>query len=81
MPLGISLVTIVGVCADAANDAYRTRIITLNVITILGLGLSIDYALLSINRFREELKLAVWQGRCVWWWLHRAALYSLAPLR
>lgn len=27
----------------------------INVITILGLGLSIDYALLSVNRFREEL--------------------------
>lgn len=57
VPLGMSAVTIVGAFAIArfvgqfiTIDSYAV-----NVITILGLGLSIDYALLSVNRFREEL--------------------------
>lgn len=57
IPLGMSLLTIAGALAVArlvhifvAIDTY-----TLNVITILGVGLSIDYSLLMVNRFREEL--------------------------
>ena len=57
MPLGMSIVTIIGAFAIArlttnfiAIDSYAV-----NVITILGIGLSIDYALLSVNRFREEI--------------------------
>ncbi|NCU30763.1 MMPL family transporter [Candidatus Saccharibacteria bacterium] len=57
IPLGMSLITIVGAFAIArfvtgfiAIDSYA-----INVITILGIGLSIDYALLSVNRFREEI--------------------------
>lgn len=57
VPLGIALCTVIGAFAIArllthviALDSYA-----INVITILGLGLSIDYALLSVNRFREEL--------------------------
>ncbi len=57
IPLGMSLVTIIGAFAIArfvtgfiSVDSYAV-----NVITILGIGLSIDYALLSVNRFREEV--------------------------
>lgn len=57
IPLLMSLFTIAGGLAVArlihtfvAIDTY-----TLNVITILGVGLSIDYSLLAVNRFREEL--------------------------
>jgi RND superfamily putative drug exporter len=57
IPLGMSLITIIGAFAIArfttsfiAIDSYAV-----NVITILGIGLSIDYALLSVNRFREEV--------------------------
>lgn len=57
VPLGIAICTVVGAFAIArflsqfvVIDSYAV-----NVITILGLGLSIDYALLSVNRFREEL--------------------------
>ncbi len=57
VPIGISLLTIIGAfaitnfCAEFLTiDSYAV-----NVITILGVGLSIDYALLSVMRFREEL--------------------------
>jgi len=57
IPLGMSILTILGALAVArvihmfvAIDTY-----TLNVITILGVGLSIDYSLLMVNRFREQL--------------------------
>lgn len=57
VPLGISIVTIIGAFALARLIANFTTIdsYAINVITILGIGLSIDYALLSVNRFREEL--------------------------
>lgn len=57
IPLAMSILTILGALAVAriihhfvAIDTY-----TLNVITILGVGLSIDYSLLMVNRFREQL--------------------------
>ncbi len=58
IPLGMSAVTIVGAFAVAR---LMTHVLTIdsyavNVITILGIGLSIDYALLSVSRFREELR-------------------------
>lgn len=57
VPLGISAVTIVGAFAVARliNHVVSIDHYAVNVITILGIGLSIDYALLSVNRFREEL--------------------------
>lgn len=57
LPLVMSAVTIVGAFAIARFIANFVSLDTyaVNVITILGLGLSIDYALLSVNRFREEL--------------------------
>lgn len=57
IPLGMSLLTIAGALAVARIIHFFTPIdtYTLNVITILGVGLSIDYSLLAVNRFREEL--------------------------
>jgi len=57
LPLVMSILTILGGLAVSRFiqvfvdvDTY-----TLNIITILGVGLSIDYCLLAVNRFREEL--------------------------
>lgn len=57
IPLIMSFLTIAGAMALARIvhifvpiDTY-----TLNVITILSVGLSIDYSLLAVNRFRDEL--------------------------
>lgn len=57
VPLAMSAVTIVGAFAITRLCAQFLQVDTyaVNVITILGIGLSIDYALLSVNRFREEL--------------------------
>ena len=58
VPIAMSLVTIIGAFAVArlATHVISIDSYAVNVITILGIGLSIDYALLSVNRFREELK-------------------------
>lgn len=57
VPLGIAVATVLGAFAIARFLTHFVVIdsYAVNVITILGLGLSIDYALLSVNRFREEL--------------------------
>lgn len=57
VPLSMSLLTIAGALAIArlVHIFMPVDTYTLNVITILGIGLSVDYSLLSINRFREEL--------------------------
>ncbi len=58
VPLGIGVVTIIGAFAIArvVNHFVLVDHYAVNVITILGIGLAIDYALLSVNRFREELR-------------------------
>lgn len=57
IPLVMSLLTIAGALAIArlVHMFMPVDTYTLNVITILGVGLSVDYSLLSVNRFREEL--------------------------
>lgn len=57
LPLGMSILTIAGGLAVARLVDMLVIVDTysLNVITILGVGLSIDYCLLAVNRFREEL--------------------------
>lgn len=57
IPLAMSALTIAGALAVARLIGYFISIDTysLNVITILGIGLSVDYSLLAVNRFREEL--------------------------
>ncbi len=57
VPIGMSLVTIIGAFALSRwlSEFIPIDTYAVNVITILGIGLSIDYALLSVNRYREEL--------------------------
>lgn len=58
VPLLMSIFTIAGGLALTRLLSYVLTIDTysLNVITILGVGLSVDYSLLTVNRFREELE-------------------------
>ncbi len=61
VPLVVAFLTICGALAVAHGIQQLTSIdtYTINVITILGLGLSVDYSLLAVNRFREELALGL----------------------
>ncbi len=61
VPLIMAVLTICGALALARFTQQFTTIdtYTINVITILGLGLSVDYSLLAVNRFREELALGL----------------------
>lgn len=49
--IGGGLATVFGFCYLLDLDAS-----VVNVVTLLGLGLSIDYGLLTVSRFREELR-------------------------
>ena len=57
LPLLLGIISIVGAFAVTRLLTNFTAIdqYSLNVITILGLGLSVDYSLLMVSRFREEL--------------------------
>ncbi|MFG3258682.1 MMPL family transporter [Streptomyces sp. NPDC048172] len=57
LPLVIALIAIVGVFAQLAlvGGVTDVSIFAINLTTALGLGLGVDYALLMINRFREQL--------------------------
>ena len=57
LPLLLGVISIVGAFAVTRLLTNFTDIdqYSLNVITILGLGLSVDYSLLMVSRFREEL--------------------------
>jgi len=58
IPLFMSVLTIAGALAVArlVNNFLIIDTYTINVITLLSVGLSVDYSLLIINRFREELR-------------------------
>ncbi|OHV43076.1 hypothetical protein BBK14_10595 [Parafrankia soli] len=57
LPLGIGLVGILGGFAflSVVGGLTDVSIFAVNLTTALGLGLGIDYALLMVSRFREEL--------------------------
>jgi len=57
LPLGVGLVGILGGFAalSAIAEATDVSIFAVNLATAMGLGLGIDYALLMVSRFREEL--------------------------
>lgn len=63
--LPVLLATVVVVTTLAALDAMTwyipVNIFAQSMVTVLGLGLAIDYSLLLLRRFREELS----QGECV----------------
>ncbi len=57
LPLGVGLLSIsmaLGAAALLANRLHLS-ILVQNLVTMLGLGLGIDYALLMVSRFREAL--------------------------
>ncbi|HEU5474826.1 MAG TPA: MMPL family transporter [Actinophytocola sp.] len=57
LPLAIGGIAILGTFAELAlfGSITDVSIYAINLTTALGLGLAIDYALLMVNRFREEL--------------------------
>ena len=56
LPLAIALVSIPGALAilSLLTRVINLHLFALNAATMLGLGLAIDYALLLVNRFRDE---------------------------
>jgi trehalose monomycolate/heme transporter len=59
MPVMVGVVAVIGARAVIAglNQVTEVSIFAPNIITLLGLGLAIDYALFVVSRFREELAL------------------------
>jgi len=57
MPLLVGLFAVLGARAAIAglNQLVEVSIFAPNIITLLGLGLAIDYALFIVSRFREEI--------------------------
>jgi len=57
LPVGVALVTIAGGVAGTivlSNFMYVSQY-AFNIVTLVGLGVSIDYSLMFVSRFREEL--------------------------
>ncbi|HXB04322.1 MAG TPA: MMPL family transporter, partial [Candidatus Angelobacter sp.] len=57
LPLGVGVLTIVGGLAGTFFLSHFTDVsqYALNIVTLIGLGVSIDYSLFVVNRFRDEL--------------------------
>jgi RND superfamily putative drug exporter len=57
MPLTVAIVSIFGALAELNLLTHFTSVsvYSINMVTALGLGLGVDYALLIVSRFREEL--------------------------
>tara|TARA_B100001540_G_scaffold128782_2_gene114861 strand:- start:2015 stop:4354 length:2340 start_codon:yes stop_codon:yes gene_type:complete len=59
LPLGVAILTVIsamGVTIWLSNVTDVTQY-ALNIITLIGIGVSVDYSLFMVNRFREELNL------------------------
>ena len=59
MPVLVGLVAMVGALAvvRVITQFTEVSIFSVNIISLLGIGLAIDYALFVVSRFREELAL------------------------
>jgi putative drug exporter of the RND superfamily len=57
LPLGVGGLAVVGGLAGVGLLAHVTDVSTYatNIVTLIGLGVAIDYSLFIVNRFREEL--------------------------
>jgi len=57
LPLGVGGFAVVGGLAGVGLLAHVTNVSTYaqNIVTLIGLGVAIDYSLFIVNRFREEL--------------------------
>lgn len=60
MPIMGAIASILGGLGAVLALSYWMKLdsVTVNVVTVIGLGLSIDYGLLVVSRFREELAVA-----------------------
>jgi putative drug exporter of the RND superfamily len=60
MPIIGAIASILGGLGAVLALSYAMKLdsVTVNVVTVIGLGLSIDYGLLMVSRFREELSAA-----------------------
>jgi uncharacterized membrane protein YdfJ with MMPL/SSD domain len=58
LPLGVGIVAVLGSFTVLRLMTLVTdvSVFAINIVTLLGLGLSIDYALFVVNRFREEVR-------------------------
>lgn len=57
LPLGVAILTVVsamGLTIWLSNTMEVTQY-AINIITLIGIGVSVDYSLFLVNRFREEL--------------------------
>ena len=57
LPLAVGMIAIFGTFAELSllGSAFDVSVFAINLTTGLGLGLAVDYALLVVSRFREEL--------------------------
>jgi RND superfamily putative drug exporter len=57
LPLGVGVLAVVGGIAATFALSHATDVsqYALNIVTLIGLGVAIDYSLFVVNRFREEL--------------------------
>ena len=57
LPIGVGVLTVVGGLAGTFFLSHFTDVsqYALNIVTLIGLGVSIDYSLFVVNRFRDEL--------------------------
>jgi trehalose monomycolate/heme transporter len=57
LPIGVGVIAILGAFGllRLLTLATDVSVFSINIITLLGLGLAIDYALFVVSRFREEL--------------------------
>lgn len=57
LPLGVGVLAVVGGIAATFALSHATDVsqYALNIVTLIGLGVAIDYSLFIVNRFREEL--------------------------
>ena len=57
LPLGVGILSIVGGVAGTLFLAHFTDVsqYAINIVTLIGLGVAIDYSLFIVNRFRDEL--------------------------
>jgi RND superfamily putative drug exporter len=57
LPLGVGMLAVVGGIAATFALSHSTDVsqYALNIVTLIGLGVAIDYSLFIVNRFREEL--------------------------
>ena len=57
LPLGVGMLAVVGGIGATFALSHATDVsqYALNIVTLIGLGVAIDYSLFIVNRFREEL--------------------------